>query len=185
MVHDCWINTLVGAMSSVLIFIGLVLLVAYGSWGLTLFFMQPKLLYSPVREITCTPQGSGLVFEDVVFETNDGLKLRGWHVPAENSEFTILFCHGNAGNMMHRLDTIGILHNLGANCFIFDYRGYGQSEGKPNEKGTYVDAVAAYRWLKEEKEVPSDRIVIFGRSLGGSRNFEQSGASLHESVQYE
>ncbi len=88
--------------------------------------------------------------------------------PAENPRFTVLFCHGNGGNIMHRLDSINILYNLGLNCFIFDYRGYGNSEGKPSEQGTYLDVRAAYNWLTEEKKVSPDDIIIFGRSLGAS-----------------
>jgi len=69
---------------------------------------------------------------------------------------------------MHRLDTINILYNLGVNCFIFDYRGYGNSEGAPTEEGTYLDAGAGYKWLTEKKKIPPAQIIIFGRSLGGS-----------------
>ncbi len=81
---------------------------------------------------------------------------------------TVLFCHGNGGNIMHRLDSINIFYNLGLSCFIFDYRGYGSSEGKPNEEGTYLDVMAAYQWLTEEKKISPEDIIIFGRSLGGS-----------------
>jgi len=107
-------------------------------------------------------------FEDVVFKTDDGLHLNGWYIPAENSQFTVLFCHGNGGNIMHRLDSMNIFYNLGLNCFIFDYRGYGNSEGKPGEDGTYLDAEAAYEWLTKEKKISPNDIIIFGRSLGGS-----------------
>jgi fermentation-respiration switch protein FrsA (DUF1100 family) len=121
-----------------------------------------------VQEVPYTPDELGLDFEDVVFKTSDGLKLTGWYIPVENSELTVLFCHGNGGNIMHRLDSINIFYNLGVSCFIFDYRGYGKSEGKPSEEGTYLDAKAAYKWLTKEKEIPPDDIIIFGRSLGGS-----------------
>ncbi len=104
----------------------------------------------------------------MVFKSADGLDLSGWYIPAENSKLTVLFCHGNGGNMGHRLDSINIFHNLGVNCFIFDYRGYGQSPGKPSEEGTYMDAMAAYEWLTKEKKIPAKNIIIFGRSLGGS-----------------
>ncbi len=146
----------------------MVLLVAYSVWGWSLYFMQPTFLYSPVREVPYTPGELGLDFEEVVFESGDGLQLTGWYIPAKNSDFTVMFCHGNGGNMMHRLDSINIFYNLGLNCFIFDYRGYGNSQGKPSEEGTYLDARAAYKWLTEEKKVPPDNIIIFGRSLGGS-----------------
>ena len=173
-----------------LISIAVVLFIAYSALGWTLYFMQPTFLYSPVREVTYTPDELGLDFENVVFKSSDGLLLSGWYVPAPlevrteaapvqlgdslltgqaaNSELTVLFCHGNGGNMMHRLDSINIFHNLGLDCFIFDYRGYGNSEGKISEEGTYLDVRAAYKWLTEEKKASPDDIIIFGRSLGGS-----------------
>jgi len=155
-----------------------------------LYIMQPKFLYSPVREVFYTPGDLGLDFEDVIFKSDDGLELSGWYIPAPSeglaedasvqpggslatrpagkSKFTVLFCHGNGGNMMHCLDSINIFRNLGLNCFIFDYRGYGSSEGKPSEEGTYLDVSAAYKWLTEEKKIQPDKIIAFGRSLGGS-----------------
>jgi len=145
-----------------------VLFVAYWGWGAILYVMQPKFLYSPVRGIACTPGDLGLDFEQAVFESADGLQLSGWYIPVENSNFTVLFCHGNGGNIYHSLDSINILHDLGLNCFIFDYRGYGNSEGKPSEEGTYLDAQAAYKWLTKEKKESADNIIVFGRSLGGS-----------------
>ncbi len=155
-------------MKNMLLSVFVVLFVAYWGLGLILYFMQPTFLYSPVREVPYTPGELGLDFEDVKFRTADGLRLSGWYIPAEDYEPTILFCHGNGGNMMHRLDSINLFYNLGLNCFIFDYRGYGNSEGKPSEEGTYMDAAAAYKWLTEEKKVSPDNIIIFGRSLGGS-----------------
>jgi len=155
-------------MSLVLLYVGAILLIAYCVWAVALYIMQPKFLYSPVREVLYTPDELELDFEDVVFRSGDGLQLNGWYVPAQNSEFTVLFCHGNGGNMMHRLDSMNIFHELGLNCLIFDYRGYGGSEGKPSEQGTYLDAGAAYKWLVEEKNTPPEKIIVFGRSLGGS-----------------
>jgi len=151
-----------------LLSIAVVLFIAYCGLGLTLYLMQSVFLYGPVREVTYTPDDLGLDFESVAFKTSDGLRLTGWYVPAENSKLTILFCHGNGGNIMHYLDSVNIFYNLGLNCFIFDYRGYGGSEGKPNEEGTYLDAAAAYKWLTEEKKVSPDDIIVFGRSLGGT-----------------
>ena len=153
---------------AMLMSIAVVLFIAYWGLGLILYFMQPTFLYCPVREVPYTPDELGLDFESVVFKTRDGLRLSGWYIPAENSDFTVLFCHGNGGNMMHRLDSINIFYNLGLNCFIFDYRGYGSSEGKPSEEGTYLDVRAAYKWLTKQKKIPPDDIIIFGRSLGGS-----------------
>jgi fermentation-respiration switch protein FrsA (DUF1100 family) len=169
-------------MASMLISFFVVLFITYWGLGTILYFMQPTFLYCPLREVSYTPEELGLDFEDVVFETEDGLRLDGWYIPAplearrqksltgpaDNSRFTVLFCHGNGGNIMHRLDSINILYNLGVNCFIFDYRGYGNSEGKTTEEGTYLDVMAAYKWLTEVKKVSPDDIIIFGRSLGGS-----------------
>jgi fermentation-respiration switch protein FrsA (DUF1100 family) len=150
-----------------ILFIG-VLLVAYLALATVLYVMQPKFLYGPIREVFSTPAELGLDFENVVFKSADGLNLSGWYIPVDTPRFTLLFCHGNGGNIAHRLDSINIFHNLGLNCFIFDYRGYGDSQGKPSEKGTYLDAMAAYKWLTEEKKTPAENIIIFGRSLGGS-----------------
>jgi fermentation-respiration switch protein FrsA (DUF1100 family) len=146
----------------------IVLFVAYSVLGWTLYIMQPKFLFSPVEEVAYTPEELGLNFENVVFRSSDGLELSGWYIYSDDSDLTVLFCHGNGGNIMHRLDSINFLYKLGLNCFIFDYRGYGNSEGKPAEDGTYLDADAAYRWLTKEKKISPENIIIFGRSLGGS-----------------
>ena len=155
-------------MSSMLILFVGVLLVTYLALATMLYFMQPKFLYSPMREVFSTPAELGLDFENVIFKTTDGLDLNGWYIPVKDPNLTLLFCHGNGGNIAHRLDSINIFHNLGLNCFIFDYRGYGNSEGKPSEEGTYTDVMAAYNWLIEEKKTPAKNIIIFGRSLGGT-----------------
>ena len=146
----------------------LVILITYSILGWSLYFMQPAFLYSPVKDVSYSPGDIGLPYEKVSFVTADELKLAAWFIPAKNAEFTVLFCHGNGGNMMHRLDTINILNELGLNCFIFDYRGYGSSEGKPSEKGTYLDAESAWNWLRQTQKIDPDKIILFGRSLGGS-----------------
>ena len=145
-----------------------VLLITYLAFAAVLYVLQPRFLYGPVREVSSTPAELKLDFENVVFKSADGLDLSGWYIPAKNSKLTLLFCHGNGGNIGHRLDSINIFHNLGLNCFIFDYRGYGNSQGKPSEEGTYMDALAAYKWLTEEKKTAAGDIIIFGRSLGGT-----------------
>ena len=151
-----------------LISIAVVLFIAYWGLGVILYIMQPTFLYRPVREVSYTPSELELDFEKVTLKTSDGLQLSGWYIPAEDSKLTVLFCYGNGGNMFHRLDSINIFHNMGLNCFIFDYRGYGDSEGEPSEEGTYLDVRTAYEWLTEEKKVSPDDILLFGRSLGGS-----------------
>ena len=91
-----------------------------------------------------------------------------WFIPAAQSGPTLLFFHGNAGNISHRLDSIRIFHTLGLNVLIFDYRGYGRSSGKPSEQGVYRDAETAWHYLTEAREIDPDRIILFGRSLGSA-----------------
>lgn len=152
----------------ILLWACLLFTVLYVGFGLILYLLQSKLLYCPVRKVCYSPEELGLRFEEVTLTTCDGVKLNGWYIPAPKAKFTVLFLHGNGGNIMHRLDSIQLFYSLGLNCFIFDYQGYGKSTGKPTEQGTYLDATAAYEWLTKEKEIKPRDIVIFGRSLGGS-----------------
>ena len=137
----------------------------------TLYWMQERLVFLPNlpgRVLETTPRVLGLDYQDVRFETDDGVLLHGWYVRAPESRGTVLFFHGNAGNISHRLDSISIFVSLGLDVFIIDYRGYGQSEGKPGEQGTYLDADAAWRYLVDTRGLDPARIVIFGRSLGAA-----------------
>jgi fermentation-respiration switch protein FrsA (DUF1100 family) len=139
--------------------------------SLALYLLQGKMVFlanMPGRALTATPGDFGLEFEDVSITTGDGEKLHGWYVPAIRSRGVVLFFHGNAGNISHRLDSIEIFHQLGMDTLIIDYRGYGQSSGKPTEQGTYLDAEAAWNYLVDERGVATNRIVVFGRSLGGA-----------------
>lgn len=111
--------------------------------------------------------------EDCTIRTEDGLTLHGWFAYQASSENTprrtLLFLHGNAGNITHRLTNIALLiRGGGLNVCIFDYRGYGKSEGSPSEQGLYADAVAAYNYLLSRADVNPEQIVLFGRSLGGA-----------------
>lgn len=146
----------------------LISLVVYVSLIAFLFVFQSSLVYFPVREITMTPHDVGLPYEAVFFETTDGVKLSGWFIPVERPRGIILFCHGNGGNISHRLDAMEIFYHLGFSIFIFDYRGYGQSQGKPTEPGTYRDAEAAWHYLMETRQVTPADVIIFGESLGGA-----------------
>lgn len=146
----------------------LILLSAYIGFALYLFFWQSRLVYHPDSTITATPDQRGLTFEDITLQTKDGVRLNGWYVPSESARGVVLFCHGNTGNISHRLELLGILHRLHYDTFIFDYRGYGKSEGVPSEQGTYLDVDTAWRYLVEQREWNPARIVILGRSLGGA-----------------
>jgi fermentation-respiration switch protein FrsA (DUF1100 family) len=131
-------------------------------------FFQGKAIYRPTRTVRQTPRDIGLDYEEVELIARDGTRITGWYVPARQGHKTLIFCHGNAGNISQRLYKIAIFHGLGQNCLIFDYRGYGKSEGKPSEKGTYLDAEAAYEWLRNVKGAEAADIVVYGESLGGS-----------------
>ena len=145
----------------------------YVVFAAVIFFAQPGLVYYPEigRGITGTPGESGLAYESVELETADGESLHGWFVPASHAKATVLFFHGNAGNISQRIDYLSMFYRLGYNTFIFDYRGYGESSGKPTEQGTYRDAVAAWRYITEKKAIPPADVVLFGESLGGCNRF--------------
>lgn len=145
-----------------------VVAVSYGLLVAVVYFMQGRMLYLahvPGRTLHATPQRLGLDYEDVSFRTTDDVTLHGWFIPGSGPT-TLLFFHGNAGNISHRLDSIRQFHSLGLSVFIFDYRGYGASTGKTTEQGIYRDADAAWAYLTETRGI--EDIVIFGRSMGAS-----------------
>lgn len=152
--------------------LGLAIMIAsaYALLAAFLFFAQSHLVYFPQtgRDFIATPEQLELPYESVTLRTQDGLTLHGWFVPAQAARGTVLFFHGNAGNISHRIDYLSMFHRLGYQTFIFDYRGYGQSSGTPSEPGTYADAEAAWNYLVEEKGIQPDRIALFGESLGGA-----------------
>lgn len=138
---------------------------------LTFFYthiLERRALYYPDKKIEFTPESDGLKYEDVFFRASDGIGLHGWFIPAKQPFATILYCHGNAGNISHRIDIAKMFNERDMNFFIFDYRGFGKSKGSPSEKGTYLDALAAYDYLVTRKDIDPQRIVIFGKSLGAT-----------------
>ena len=148
-----------------LLFVGLAfysVLLAY------LYFNQANLIYLPIRGIAATPHFIGLEYESITLETDDGVKLNGWFLPHDDARATLLFFHGNAGNISHRLKSLELFHQLGLSVLIIDYRGYGQSEGTPSEEGIYQDAEAAWNYLTVERKLSGRDILLFGRSFGGA-----------------
>ncbi len=150
-----------------LILLAIIFFVVWLSWN------EPRMLYHPSREIEQTPNQVGLHYENINLTTSDGVNINGWFVPGENlaeddhvTRLTVLFFHGNAGNISHRLDKIGIFRDLGVDTFIIDYRGYGRSEGQPNEQGTYHDAQTAYEYLTQQRKLSPHSIIAYGESLG-------------------
>ncbi len=111
---------------------------------------------------------SGIPLEDVWFPSADGTKLFGWYVEAAADRPVILWCHGNAGNVINRLENLRALYHQGLSVFLFDYRGYGRSQGRPSEEGLYQDAIGAYDYLTRVRMIRHERIVLFGRSLGAA-----------------
>lgn len=136
--------------------------------AILIYFFQPKLIFFPHSKLEATPALISLPYEDIDLLTTDGEVVNAWWIPHSEPRATLLFLHGNAGNISHRLDSINIFHQLGLSVLIIDYRGYGKSTGEPSEQGTYIDAESAWNYLINEKNVESDNIIIFGRSLGGA-----------------
>jgi len=137
---------------------------------LVLRWFEHRQVYQPDHALETNGSELGRPFEDVCFQTADAVRLNGWFFPADTrsprKHFVYLLCHGNAGNISHRLDHVAALLETGAAVFIFDYRGYGRSEGRPDEEGTYLDAQAAHQWLRQ-KGFAAANIIALGESLGG------------------
>ncbi len=149
------------------------LAVGYAAIAGLAFAFQDQLLFQPSDRLRATPDDAGMDHETVRLDTDDGETLHGWWVPAPDvsretgARGTLLFFHGNAGNISGRLESVGQFHRLGLNVLIVDYRGYGQSTGTPSEAGLYHDAEACWQYLTETQGVAPQHIVVFGRSMGG------------------
>lgn len=140
--------------------------------SLAVFFVMVRYLekisvFFPHREIVMHPTDIGLSYEDIYFSTEDSVLLHGWFLKNPDAQKTLLFFHGNAGNISHRLGKISLFYPLGFNIFIIDYRGYGKSEGTPSEQGIYADARAAYDYLLTRRDIDQNNIIAYGASLGG------------------
>jgi fermentation-respiration switch protein FrsA (DUF1100 family) len=161
------------------------------------FAFQDQLLFQPSSRLLATPDDAGMAYETVRLSTDDGETLHGWWIPAPDGSretgpggpatHTLLFFHGNAGNVSGRLESVQQFHNLGLNVLIVDYRGYGQSTGSPSEAGLYRDAAACWAHLTAQRGIAPEDIVVFGRSMGGGpatwlATREQPGAMILESV---
>ncbi len=147
------------------------ILAIYTAIGVYLYAFQNRFVYFPnipSRDLMAQPDEFGLPFEEQRFVTPDGVELHGWYIHAESPRGVVLFFHGNAGNISHRFDSIAVWRELGYDVFIFDYRGYGLSDGKPSEQGTYLDGQAAWDLLVQERGIDPRAIVVFGRSLGAA-----------------
>jgi len=143
-----------------------ILLLGIGGTVAYMVSFENDYLYFPDRELAQTPKDAGLVFRDVSFKSGDGVALHGWYMPHAHPRFTLLHLHGNGGNMSNRIRQYRRWHMLGLAVFAFDYRGYGKSEGAPNEAGLNADANAAWSLLVNHYGLAPGNIIIAGRSLG-------------------
>ncbi|MCQ9208560.1 MAG: alpha/beta hydrolase [Omnitrophica bacterium] len=149
-------------MLKVIVYIIVLVLVIFGY----VRFMENRIIFYPMKGLEFTPKLIALPFENIYINTRDNVRIHGWFIPAENQRGTFLFFHGNAGNIGHRLEKILVLHKMQLNIFIIDYRGYGLSQGRPSEKGMYLDAKAAYDYLVNKRGLGAEKIMLYGESLG-------------------
>lgn len=165
-----------------------VLLVAVAALVLAALWIrwsEPRLIYYPTRALEVTPDRLGLRYEEVWPVAADGVRLHAWFLPCPSdappppgrsaarpawstARPTVLFLHGNAGNISHRFEKLAVLHDLGADVLLLDYRGYGLSEGSPDEAGTYRDGLAAYEHLTRGCGLDPRTLVLYGESLGSA-----------------
>lgn len=138
-------------------------------------WVERLFIFLPTRGLEYTPREVGLPFEEAFFHAADGVRLHGWYIPGDEAAPVLLWCHGNGGNMGYEVGNVALLHQAGFGVFIFDYRGYGLSDGRASEAGVYRDARAAYQYLVDSLGVSNRRLVLFGRSLGGAVAVELAG----------
>jgi fermentation-respiration switch protein FrsA (DUF1100 family) len=143
-----------------------VLLAGIIIFEIVVYIIEEKNLYMPRKEVILIPQSIKIKYEGVYFKTEDGESLNGWFIPAGNAKITVLYCGGRSGNMSDDLDNVKFFREMGFNLFVFDYRGFGNSSGKPSEQGLYKDARAAYDFLVTRKDIDRRKIVGYGKSLG-------------------
>jgi hypothetical protein len=144
------------------------LLVAYLLVLLAMMLLESRLVYPvpPISRGQWNPPG--LTREEVWFPSADGTRLHGWFVPHADPRRAILYCHGNGEHIALNADLALLLRDkLQASVFLFDYRGYGHSQGRPDEAGCVADGSAAQLWLARRVGVRPDQLVLMGRSLGG------------------
>lgn len=148
--------------------VGIVLAVSYAVMVTVMFFRQDGIVYFPDREMVRPADVGMFAIEEIPLKTEDGLTIWSWYAPAREERASLIFCHGNAGNLTSSHNHLTFFNSMGISVLAFDYRGYGKSEGRPTEEGTYRDAEAAWRYLTEVRGKPVDTIILYGHSLGGA-----------------
>jgi fermentation-respiration switch protein FrsA (DUF1100 family) len=145
----------------------LLLLVLVGFFALS-FSLIDRVIFQPSPGVDLTPEDLGIEAESVFLESEDGVRIHTFFLPSPGANRSLLFLHGNAGNSSHRLPNAAELAALGTDVLLLEYRGYGLSEGRPTEAGVYADARAGLEYLRASRGLPLERVVVFGRSLGGA-----------------
>lgn len=131
--------------------------------------IERKFIFFPDKEIVRTPADAGLRFEELSLPTQDGILINAWFIPSPGSKKVLLWFHGNGGNLSHRVEQLKVFHEgLGVNILMIDFRGYGRSEGRVGENGTYQDALASYDYLLTRPDIDPEAIIIYGQSLGAA-----------------
>jgi len=141
--------------------------------GLMVLF-QNQLIFHPSTQITGTPERLGLPWSEHRVTTSDGLELHGWLVGEPGKGPVVVYSHGNAGNISGRVEIAGEIARQGASVFMYDYRGYGKSEGEPDEEGIYADGEAVVHYLRRDLGIAVERMIFYGKSLGGAVAARQS-----------
>jgi fermentation-respiration switch protein FrsA (DUF1100 family) len=148
-----------------------------------LLFLENTLVYPATSAASDWQQPWGHPAEDIELQSADGTRLHAWWCPSSQSKDVLLFAHGNGGNLSHRTWAIDQLRRaLGVSVLIFDYPGYGKSEGKPSEQGCYAAADAVYDWLTTVQKVPPARILLYGESLGGGVMVDLASRRPHRAL---
>ena len=130
--------------------------------------LEQRMVFIPTRAVVERPEDYGLEARDVFMETPDGVQIHALFFPRPDARATVLYFHGNAGNISSRIQVAAHLGELGLQTMLVEYRGYGRSKGRPSERGLYTDATTAWRHLTQVEAIPADQILIWGRSLGGA-----------------
>ena len=130
-------------------------------------YLELRSIFLPMRTLETNPKSVGLNYEDIFFKTEDGVLLNGWLIKKSKAVSTLIFFHGNAGNISHRLEKVAFFERLGLNVFIIDYRGFGNSQGRPSEQGMYRDAQAAFDYLRSRSDI-GDKRIAYGESIGSA-----------------
>jgi fermentation-respiration switch protein FrsA (DUF1100 family) len=163
----------------------LLILIAFTYVGIivVLMFLENSLLYHPVSASSDWMRAPNAHFEDVDLALADGTHIHAWWRPRPGSNEAVLYCHGNAGNLSYRGDLVEDLQMiLQQSVLIFDYPGFGKSAGAPSEQGCCAAADAAYDWLTKNQGIPGERIVLFGKSLGGGVAVDVASRRPHRAL---